>query len=66
MNVGQLHIDRMCSQQKATQMLRGEHNTWPVKGTYQVQMSDARPKKASKCPGGEEGWTMIELRKQLN
>ena len=32
------------SQQKATQMLRREHSTWPLGDTYQVQMSGAQTK----------------------
>ena len=39
-----MHIDKVYSQQKATQMLRGEHSTRPLGDTYQVQMSGTRTK----------------------
>ena len=48
-----MHIDRICLQQKATQMSREEHSTRFLGDTYQAQMSGAHPKLASKCPGGE-------------
>ena len=40
-----MHIDKIYSQQKAKQMRRGEHSTWPLQGdTYQEQMSDTHKK----------------------
>ena len=39
-----MHIDQIYSQQKATQMLRGEYSTRPLGDTYQVQMSGTRTK----------------------
>ena len=50
-----MHIDRIYLQQKATQMLRGEHSTRSLVDAYQAQMSHAHPKLASKCPGGRRG-----------
>ena len=35
--------------------VKGEHSTWSVEDTYQVQMSGAHTKSASKCPGGGSG-----------
>ena len=44
------------TQQKATQMLRGQYTTRPLGDTYQVQISGAHQKLASsKCPGGGRG-----------
>ena len=43
------------SKQKATQMLMWKYSTRPLEETYQVQMSAARAKWASKCPGRESG-----------
>ena len=37
------------------QMLRREHSTRSLGDTYQVQISGAHTKLASKCPGGGRG-----------
>ena len=50
-----MHTDTIYLQQKAAQMLRGEHSTWSIGDTYQAQMSGTHPKRASKCPGGGKG-----------
>ena len=38
------YSDKIYSQQKATQLLRGEHSTRPMGDTYQVQMSGTHTK----------------------
>ena len=40
-----MHVDKIYSQQKTTQMLRREHSTRPLGDTYQVQkISDTNTK----------------------
>ena len=46
-----MHIDRIYSQQKTTQMLRGKHSTHPLEEIYQVKMFSVHTK-LNRLPNG--------------